>query len=412
MPPPIQIQTMLQNLDELVDQFIVKTERFQTTYLQDQICKLTQQLHACKKLSQRKDIEKCLNDKIWFLENRRNVAKSEVMLQNPYSIHSLWNQGEGDWKALVWVSSTSQMEVELRDKFVKEILRGDVYTDHNRFQDGGFTRLRLYDLLEEVNDTFFSAIRRQRNKKVFELRDVNGVKVLIEAKWVADNIEEEIIGEALQLCQQQSADFVEIPVGSFSNRDCPQSHMISMDGPIVTFRNNATRPMCMLRSFASGLHYLGYAKASAAIAMEIEEKNLASQLSQLNLASGSRFGQLTDFDERVKQAMKLEGFLKVRLKKNWMKKQRYNPLLLEHRTNHPIAASLKVVKKGKSGKMSNVQIGHCVCFVGDYIFDSNMERAQSISVDSLNNICSSIVPGSMYNGLYWSRELLLSPNNK
>jgi hypothetical protein len=399
MPPPIQIKTMLQNLDELVVHFMVKTKRFHIPYLQDQVRKLTQQLHSRQKISQRKDIEKCLNDKLWFLENRTIVAKSEVMLQNPYSIYSLWNQGEGDWKALVWVSSTSQMEVELRDKFVKEILRGDVYADHNRFQDGGFTRLRPYDLLEEVNDTFFSAIRQcnQPNQNVFELRDVNGVKVIIDAEWVANNIEEEIVAEA----QKQLGVFVEIPVGGFSNQGCSRSSFFSADAPIVIFRNNPTRPMCLMRSFASGLHHLGYAKAGEAIATPNKNSGLSS-----------RQGQFSYFDERVKLAMKLEGLLQIRLKKPWRgnKKEYYNPLLVEHRhNNNPIAASLKAVKEGKSGRMSNVQIAHCVCFVGDWVFDCNMERAMIISVESLNHICSSIVPGSKYNGLFWQRELLLFP---
>ena len=71
-----------------------------------------------------------------------------------------------------------------------------------------------------------------------------------------------------------------------------------------------------------------------------------------------------------------------------------------------IAACLKA-EVFENGKWKPVNLNHCVCFVGEYVFDSNQERALVINVESLNAICSSIIHGSKYTGLRWSRELVL-----
>jgi hypothetical protein len=50
--------------------------------------------------------------------------------------------------------------------------------------------------------------------------------------------------------------------------------------------------------------------------------------------------------------------------------------------------------------------------VGDYVFDSNQETALPINSLSLDLICNAVVPGATYNGIFWSRELLLVRGKK
>jgi hypothetical protein len=73
---------------------------------------------------------------------------------------------------------------------------------------------------------------------------------------------------------------------------------------------------------------------------------------------------------------------------------------------HPIVASLKAACI-EGGRKRTVPINHCVCFLGEFVFDSNCATALKINKENLDRICSDIVEGSFYDGIYWSRELIL-----
>jgi hypothetical protein len=92
-----------------------------------------------------------------------------------------------------------------------------------------------------------------------------------------------------------------------------------------------------------------------------------------------------------------------------LRKRRYQPEELSNRTHNPVVSSLKAVSMVE-GVVRPVQINHCVCFVGDFIFDSNRETALPNNPISLDLICNDIVPGATYGGIFWSRELLLVRN--
>ena len=62
-----------------------------------------------------------------------------------------------------------------------------------------------------------------------------------------------------------------------------------------------------------------------------------------------------------------------------------------------------------SGRWEDIGINHCVCFLGDWVFNGNMGRALRFSRDSLDRICDSIQDGAMYNRIAWHKELQLIP---
>jgi hypothetical protein len=114
------------------------------------------------------------------------------------------------------------------------------------------------------------------------------------------------------------------------------------------------------------------------------------------------FSQTMDF---IKETMTTEhGKIPFR-------KGRYSPDDPLDRRPNPVVASLKAVLM-ENGRIQQTQIKHCVCFVGDYVFDSNQETALPINSLSLDLICNAVVPGATYAGIFWSRELLLVRDKK
>jgi hypothetical protein len=66
------------------------------------------------------------------------------------------------------------------------------------------------------------------------------------------------------------------------------------------------------------------------------------------------------------------------------------------------------------GKIQVVHVSHCVCFVRDLIFDSNMTQAMTIDQKNLDKVVASIIPGAKYSGIIYSRELVFRkrPNSQ
>jgi hypothetical protein len=158
----------------------------------------------------------------------------------------------------------------------------------------------------------------------------------------------------------------------------------SSGAPKIKYRNQGDQ--CLLKCLASALHHLRH-PAKALI------------ISQGYTACDGRkeFNQTMNF---IRETMTTEHG-KIPLRRKIYKPE--DPL---SRTPNPVVASLKAVLI-VDGRVQQTQIKHCVCFVGDYIFDSNRETALPLNPLSLDQICHDVVPGATYAGIYWSRELLL-----
>jgi hypothetical protein len=159
------------------------------------------------------------------------------------------------------------------------------------------------------------------------------------------------------------------------------------DAIVIKYRNEAE--LCTLKSMASALHFLGYPEIAQQISkgykVGYESCNFHKAMAFIDEITRKNYGK------------------KMRLKGMSRRRRRYCPLDPSYRPPHPILASLKAVDTMKKP----TGINHCVCFVDDYIFDSNMETALPISQESLDAICDSIITGATYAGVFRSRELLI-----
>jgi hypothetical protein len=212
-------------------------------------------------------------------------------------------------------------------------------------------------------------------------------------------------------------------------------------GPLIMFPNDSDEK-CLHRSFASALHFLGYKSQALSL---LNPTNLSSSASSddqtpkqmqcrqfeafkqsvlgcksknLSLFNPTNHGSSDAQTPKQRQCHQFKAFKqsvlgcmsmydKVRYRKaRCGKADRYDPTNPEHQNNNPIAASLKAARM-VGGKKVSVQINHAVCFLGSYTFDSNQERALVTCKESLDRVCSSVSPGSFYDGLYWERELVL-----
>lgn len=153
--------------------------------------------------------------------------------------------------------------------------------------------------------------------------------------------------------------------------------------PDIKHRNEGNQ--CIFRSCASALHYLGYEQEARSISR----------------VQGNRQNAFVETKALINKL-----FTKENGKPIPYRKARYEPLTSSHRRPNPIIASLKA-EKWESGIATPINISHAVCFVGDYIFDSNHEAALPNNPQSLNLVCDAVEPGATYCGIHWSREIVL-----
>jgi hypothetical protein len=153
--------------------------------------------------------------------------------------------------------------------------------------------------------------------------------------------------------------------------------------PIVEHKNEGER--CLVRSCASALHYLGHTRE-------------ALELSWAKHSDGHAFDVTRDLVKKL--------FVNRNGKPVSYRNAHYEPFNSLHRRCNPIVAEIKAFT-WHNGKPSRTHIGHVVCFVADYVFDSNQPTALPITPHSLNLICQAVEPGTTFAGIKWSREIVL-----
>jgi hypothetical protein len=403
---PENLHAWFQRMDQEVAAFYEDHPEFKQSRLEAEVAKLEAALKNSSRGNRKRRTEKleeALNDKKWMLANRHSVAIAEVMVRNPLGIHSMKRVDGITWEARVWTSRTTLSTVELRDKAVKNLLQAFSY--NNRFQ-GEFEKMRKYDFLAVLDATNFRSIQAcsydDFGRTVYRMYDCHGGTAIVDADWAELGLTTEVIKamEDEYVAEQGGNKPWQFPFGSRANTSSAAPPVLAAPPPVVVlgppikYRNNVKVPACLTRSVASALDYLGFVKEAKAL------------------------GSVVMTAERGCQVIKFGNTLRTTLKENcgtrisyigaYCSGKRYDPLDPHHRdTRMPIAACLKAERVTQSGKREPVNLNHCVCFVGDYVFDSNLERALPISLESLNTICSSIVGEASYCGLYWSR--LLTP---
>ena len=142
--------------------------------------------------------------------------------------------------------------------------------------------------------------------------------------------------------------------------------------PKINYRNK--NDQCIVMCCASAIHFLGY-KEEASVFITICNETPTKQQAKK---------AFNNYQPMIVKALKAKKGGKVRVSRPY-----YSPADLSSRSPNPIVVSLKVTL----GKQLS-RINHCVCFVGDYIFDANREFALPNNVSSLNLICDGVKSGT------------------
>ena len=246
-----------------------------------------------------------------------------------------------------------------------------------------FGRIGKYDRQETVNETHFRQVRRSGEKE-FIVTDVYGKDVKVTYDWAMRKLDIESVAEThIGGCPDP------LPLGSAaSSVQVPGLQVGGM--PKIQFQN--TKTQCLVTAMASGMFFRGYTKEAAAVA------------SGYSMGSIKNNGaQMKDFRTLVLDSMKDHKNVRF-CKARRVGRERYNPLDPSHHRMNPIVVKLKANSKA-DGK--GVSVNHAVCFVGEYLFDPNQATAVKTTKENLDLVCSSIVPGTVYGGIYTSYELFV-----
>ena len=344
----------------------------------------------------RHDLEKKLEEKEWALKHHNETDLKEYMLQNPFSVHSLMRKGDL-WTAKIWMSKTRLAEEKI-DADLVEYLVGDLVMKKERFNKGVFCQLKKYDLLAEIEETFFKSIT-QIYEDTFELMDSGGEKCRVRESWFDElpNISVEDVVMAKLYFQQfnNSTKPLRAPRSVFMTAGTATDAVLTLNAcanmPEIVYTNSkgpGRKPRCLAFSVANALHYLNLKKAAEAVAT----------------SSLSRHQHLRKF-----------FWLRGRPVKSWdlrIGKSRYDPLNRNHWRRNPVLVEMKAKKRNDAGMMEKINVNHCVCFVDGLIFDPNQSHALPITRESLDHVVASIVDGAVFGGFHWTREICVFGNIK
>lgn len=385
---PEQLWELFDNMDNKLDEYIDSHPSFDFDSYLSTIEKHRESMKSATK-SQKRRLLNEIRDLEWMMVNHRSEAKNNLLLwEYPRSVHSVKARlvrGKLEWTGLLWKSKHERESVDLTDEYVKYLLTSEAYKK-KCFRSDKFVALQKYDRQTTVNETHFRGVRKI-DQYHFQVVDCQGQKVKVSTQWAFKNLNKESVREAIE--SPPCDGFRLIPLGCPCAKDRTDvgNELMSgaIDSPLIMYRQVGRQHKCMQKCFASALHYMGHHEEAAIIGLSTK-------------ASSSHFD---GFKSLVLEVMK-RGKRSVR----YRKAGRYHPLDLADRRDNPIIASLKAATMEKERKVP-VSINHSVCFLGDYVFDANQDRALVISDESLNQICDAVVPGSFYDGIYWSRELIM-----
>ena len=360
--------------------------------LKIQISDLTQELRDAKKKN-KESLKRKLKHKLWMLRNHKATAQEEWVLHDPWSVYSL-KKTNGEWKAEVWMSSTSTKEIYVNDSLVRRVLCPYLLSDE-RFTKGKFVPLLYYDRLFEVTETHFRNIRMVSKDK-YELIDLKGRRAIVPVNFLSkcQSISKGTLEEAKKRFRQNDKKAVKIAPGSIASREVDDTYEtqvmsdITSDSPEIVFQNGKNRKqveLCLPFALANGLYYLGFHSQ----AIEVLSSN-AQALRHLG-------NDLKHDDGRP-----------IRSPKVYHGEDKYDPLNSCHHTPNPVVAVLEgsLTHDSLNGPVTT-WLNHCVCFVGDWLFDVNQDTAKKISRETLDQVTDLVLPGSSFHKIVEAREFMV-----
>lgn len=383
---PECLDEMLDDIDGHACRWVEETGNFKTDQIDAIIRRRTHELEAEDNTP---SIRRKLQTIIQQAEDRKRLLHDKAVVQamlwgDTRSVHSLCYcrvpVGEGEtatasrmigsgrglnWWAEVWVSTSERKQVLLTAKCVKHLLTPHAFRD-TRYLRNKFSVVAKYHRQQTVDSVAFVSIKRINSDR-YEMTDSSGCCATVDSAWVGKT--PRLRHTALSLVDGQK-------------KKCPGGRN-SHGHPVIMYMNDDER--CLTRSCASALHYLGHTKE-------------AQEFAWAKHVDGHAFEVARDLAKKM--------FKNRNGKPVSFRNAHYEPLNSLHRRRNPILAELKAVALG-NGKPIPMHIGHVVCFVGDYIFDSNQTTALPIHPLSLNQICQAVEPGTTCAGIKWSREIVL-----
>ena len=356
-------------------------------YLDDQIRRLERELSVATSPFVSALVAKRIEEKKWCRNNREALALLDSRMDDHRWIVSIrYEPGKGHF-ALFYLHNDTLRETDITPDFARELLMPQALKS-GRYNCKNWVKIRFYDLRRNVMNTEFKYVQKVDYGR-YDFWDSNGVPVRVP--WqIAQKI------ARAETLEKAAANRTEMPTGSVIRWKSSKDSELAKSpdaGPVVHFRNSGG--LCAESALCSGMHSFGLVDPSNALFGLYQNKRSLP---------GSKKSQFRELEKCIRRV--LSGSCKaVAL----CKRGRYDPLDSRNRRQAPVLAELRAKRINDGGRWEDIGINHCVCFLGDWVFDGNMRRALRISRDSLDRICASIQDGAMYNRIAWHKELQLTP---
>jgi hypothetical protein len=187
----------------------------------------------------------------------------------------------------------------------------------------------------------------------------------LDTNWVETNFDKKFLSQVKNMSEGKTA-FLEVPPGDDKHHSEGTFEAVAI-GPPIKYQQTEGERTCMVYSMASAVHGAGLRQAASEI------KNVAKKYEFKVGAFGKfinflqkRFGALTS---KTEHAATFD--------------------LLEKQKNLLIMACIR----GRDGKQD-----HCICIYNDWIYDSNFQKALTLTRESLDVCCSSENQPTTYDG--------------
>ena len=293
-----------------------------------------------------------------------------------------------EYMALVWIEENKMLEMELDPEWVRERLTISLLED-TPFD--GYKKVTASHLLENLTLKEFPKLKWTKDCVILENR--SGCKIKVPTQWAKDNFPNFLINKS-----KDCGDFVRIRAGSKAKigraDDVPSGltpvpgHLRDSTYPLPYYNSNG---QCVPLAVALGLRHIGFTAAA--------EQLVAMSRNHPELYLGDK-QPLEVCKSLAKQILKPMKF------HIYYKKTKGRGNFLQGGVTTPVIAKIKAVN-GKQTEETN----HVVCFVDDYVLDSNMDYAMKVSKASMDLI-SETVCGYPYSGVAWSKEIEVVPFSK
>jgi hypothetical protein len=319
-------------------------------------------------------------------EEKGRWVKNEFLLEHSVMVEEIkLERVTGEWVAKIRDSTNELIVIEFNKSYVKNLLTERIMhkVAASSKHSNNFHPLHLYDRKGDWIDADFKRVRRVPGENCYELMDGNGRPAFATMRWAKENLAAGCLRDAHAAPSQC---FVRCEILGSSSRN-PKSASSCL--PSIQYRNKGGA--CIANSLASALHGQGFEKEGMEMAQRYRDGAVPNDS-----------WQERNFIKLIHHVMQTSGCV-YRLRK--LRGKDFKDGLDENLQRSTIViASIE-------GKLNGKRVGlkHCVCFVGQLVYDCNMKSAMPLNRATMDLICDNIKDGATYDKILWSRELILKP---